>query len=634
MISTSTEFQTAASATVRKPKAKLDIIWTSQEEDSSITVTSTDGNRASNFDQISDGITDTIKKWAHLDGLIKADGGYKLMPDPYDSGILEQVGWYGSTRCNASATWTAGFPSLTMEFDARPVISLFVAGDNYWNEYPVDFTIELYAGLSLEYTETVTDNSLLRWSKEIVSEALTSITKMVLTITEWSTANKIVKISEFYTDFLQTMTGDEIVSMNLLEERVIGDGSLPVGNISSNELDLTLNNVAITVQGTEIIDPFFPNNTSSIFYELIRKNRRVEPYLGFDVLYERGFVTPDGTDDYVTTNCNPSASMTKTFAWFYNSASFANGIVFGNYTSGTVYEWLYHYNNTIRYMKRNAGDSDYQTVLSATTPVTDGAWHSIVVVIDLSQAVVASRCRMWFDGVEKTMLVSANPLDQTPYSSTNGYSLFARNSVTGYTDFLPTQDIKHVIYAEEAWDQTKINRFHAENIQAADTEMWLKCNDASGNLIDSSGNGNDGVPTNTDSTFYNPSYSVTEYVKMGVFWTGDWTVNEQDYTASVSCRDRMERLRKAEYKTSTLFENATLYDIAISVLNHAKANIPMPDLTWSIDTELQDYTIAYAWFPKQDYFKTIKQIVEACMGQAYMSKEDVLIIEGPGALTT
>jgi hypothetical protein len=90
---------------------------------------------------------------------------------------------------------------------------------------------------------------------------------------------------------------------------------------------------------------------------------------------------------------------------------------------------------------------------------------------------------------------------------------------------------------------------------------------------------------------------------------------------------------KAEYKTSTLFENTTLYDIMDNILNHAKTNIPMTGLVWEIDEELQDYTIDYAWFPRQSYFATIKQIVEACMGQAYMSKEDVLIIEGPSALS-
>ncbi len=376
--------------------------------------TISDVNRAANLSQLHDSNSDVLKRWAHLDGAIKADGVYKLMPNPETSGPKEQVGWYGTQRCGSLGTWTITTdPQIIMEFDARPVILLFVAGDTYLNEYPINFTITIYAGAVLQHTETVTGNTLVKWSKDVSSLSLASITKMILTINKWSTANRVVKISEFYTAFLQTFTGAEIVSMNLLEERVIGDGSLPIGNISSNELDLALNNVAITVNSTEVIDPFFPGNAASVYYELIRKNRRVEPYIGF---------------------------------------------------------------------------------------------------------------------------------------------------------LLPSGSI--------------------------------------------------------------------EYVKLGVFWTGDWTVNEQDYAASVSCRDRMERLRKAEYKTSTLFEDTTLYDIVVNILNHARTNIPMSDLTWRVDTELQNYTIAYAWFPIQSYFTTIKQIVEACMGQAYMSKTDVLIIEGPSALSS
>jgi len=412
MLSVSENFHLAAKATTRQVKAKIDIIWTAPSEDTSITVTTNGTNRAANLPQVYDGVSDIPKPWAHLDGTIKADGNHRLMPNPASVESQEQVGWYGSVRSNASAEWATN-PELTMEFDARPVISLYVAGDTYYNEYPVDFTLELYAEASLEYTETVTGNTLLKWSKNVSDQSLASITKIILTISKWSAAARIVKISEVYTSFYQTFSGDEIVSMNLLEERVIGDGSLPIGNISSNECDITLNNVKINVSGTDIIDPFFPSNTNSLYYELIKKNRRVEPYLGY--------LLDDGS---------------------------------------------------------------------------------------------------------------------------------------------------------------------------------------------------------------------IEYIKLGVFWTGDWSVNEQDYTASVSCRDRMELLRKAEYTRSPLFESSNLYDIAQSVLEHAKANIPMASLTWQIDTELQNYTMDYAWFPKQTYFKTIKQIAEACMGQAYMSKNDVLIIEGPGALSS
>jgi hypothetical protein len=123
-----------------------------------------------------------------------------------------------------------------------------------------------------------------------------------------------------------------------------------------------------------------------------------------------------------------------------------------------------------------------------------------------------------------------------------------------------------------------------------------------------------------------PDESV-EYLTLGKFWTGDPKVSERSPSISFSCRDRMELLRKAEFEGSEVYENATLYDLAETVLNHAIVNIPMTDLVYSISTALQDIIIPYAYFPKQTYFETIRQIAEACAGRAYMGRDDVLYIE-------
>ena len=121
-----------------------------------------------------------------------------------------------------------------------------------------------------------------------------------------------------------------------------------------------------------------------------------------------------------------------------------------------------------------------------------------------------------------------------------------------------------------------------------------------------------------------------EYIPLGTFWTGDWSAEEQESTVSTSARDRMELLRAAICSTLPVYESVTLYDLAENLLNNAKTAIPMPDLTWEIDVALQLITVPYGYFPRQDYFACIKQLVTACMGQAYMSRGDVLIITGPG----
>jgi hypothetical protein len=231
---------------------------------------------------------------------------------------------------------------------------------------------------------------------------------MILDVKKWSAPNRVAKIVDFYTSLQDTFYSDNIKSISLLEERILADGSLPIGNISCNEVDIELGNIELKLSETEkIIDPFFPENPNSEYSQLIKPNRKIIPYIGLRL--------PNGID---------------------------------------------------------------------------------------------------------------------------------------------------------------------------------------------------------------------EYIKLGTFWTGDWNFNESSPTITVTARDRMELLRNAEFSTSILYEDKTLYELMVAVLEHAKDNIPMQDLSYIISDDLKKYIIPYAWFPVSSYFNAIKTIVEACMGQAYMSRDDVLTIEG------
>lgn len=402
-------FNTAATATVREVVPIVEIVWSSPFIDPAITAAVNDENRGAIVPQVHDGTRNIIQRWAHLDGVMKVDGTYHPAPDPGNPGISpsNQLGWYGATRCGAASVWVTD-PELTLTFDVRPLSSILVVGDAVYREYPEEFDVQVYEGMTLAYTANVTGNTDVEWSLDVSAEGLISVTKMILIIKKWSAPFRIVKIAEFYTIYKETYTGDHVAGMSLLEERVIEDGSLPIGNISANELDLSLNNIEITVNDVTIIDPFFPSNPNSPYHGVLTKNRKVTPSLGFKL--------------------------------------------------------------------------------------ENGAY---------------------------------------------------------------------------------------------------------------------------------------EYVKLGTFWTGDWAVTEQSPVANVSCRDRMELLRRAEYKGSPLLIDTDLHALATEVLTSARDTIPMPDLQWDISTDLQSFTLPYGWFSKTNYFQAIRTIAEACMGQAYMSRDDILIIEGP-----
>lgn len=120
---------------------------------------------------------------------------------------------------------------------------------------------------------------------------------------------------------------------------------------------------------------------------------------------------------------------------------------------------------------------------------------------------------------------------------------------------------------------------------------------------------------------------TTEYVKMGSFWTTQWEINEDAFSASIVARDRMELLRNNEFVTNEILENYNLSEIAEYVLNHAKINIPLNDLEWSISSALESYTVEYCWFGKVTYMEALQKIAAACMGRVYMSRDDVVTFE-------
>lgn len=406
------DVSTACEKVIRKFHGKVEITWTDPYIDASIAVSANDENyvhslcdsieQAANLKEI------IPKKWAHLDGNIKANGTYYPMPGTNLTAANNEIGWWGGIRCNSNGEWAAN-PILTVIFASRAIHAINVIGNNYLGEYPVSFIVRIYT-LSGDVvpvlTETVTNGVGAGWSRsKVIDTDATAVKwikalnpvigtaqKMELEIVKWSTGFRVVKIAEFYTSIVTTYTDDDILSLKLTEESDIAEGTIPIGNISCNELDLKLQNID---------DQFFIGNTDSPIYTLLKKNRRIRAWIGIEI--------------------------------------------------------------------------------------ADGS---------------------------------------------------------------------------------------------------------------------------------------TEYKLLGTFFSGDWDASELATFARTSARDRMELLRTSDFEISELYENITLYDLAVEVLDDAV--IKIPDLVYNIDITLDDFTLPYAWFKKQSYFQCIKDIVGACMGRAYMDRNDVL----------
>jgi len=267
MIPTSQKFQDEIRAPIRDVYAKIQIDYSDPELDQSIDIFVNEMANISFPNQVADGVENVIGKIASLDGSWEL-GEYILAPTTELEG---QMGWWGKQLSNSNGDFTAPYPTLTATFISRPIWQLKVVGDNQRGEYPVNFNIKLYnESNSLLYTETVTNNILISWNKKLDTE-ITGVTKMILEITKWSHPNRQVKITEFFTSIQETYEGTDIISINLLEEREVSHGSLPVGNISSNEIEIKLNNES---------RKFDTGNRQSPLYGLIKANRKIRAWIG------------------------------------------------------------------------------------------------------------------------------------------------------------------------------------------------------------------------------------------------------------------------------------------------------------------------------------------------------------------
>jgi hypothetical protein len=254
----------------RQVLARAVIDYTDPFIDQSLEISASEQANVSYPEQTADSVQEATHKWASLDGSWTLDGTYHLAPPP-EKLAQYQFGWWGKQLAGTGGAFSAPYPALTVTHLPRPIHTLRVIGDTARGEWPVDFTIKLYAqNEAILYTETVTGNTQVNWSKTLAVPVL-DVAKQVLTVTRWSHAGRQVKIIEFFTSIREVYETGDLVSIRLLEEREASQGSLPVGNISSNEITLALNNED---------KKFDIDNENSPLKNLLKPNRRIQVWLG------------------------------------------------------------------------------------------------------------------------------------------------------------------------------------------------------------------------------------------------------------------------------------------------------------------------------------------------------------------
>lgn len=268
MYPVSQEFIEKVRANTRKIYGRIAIDYTDPSIDQSVEVETNENANISYPNQVIDNVKDPAAKYASLDGSWILGEGYVLAPLPEEASV-RQMGWWGSRLAGVGGVFSVPYPTLAVTFNPRPITKLQAVGDSQRQEWPVDFDINLYSGVNIVYTEIVIDNDVIEWKKTL-DEPETEITKIELVVKKWSHADRQAKILEFFTSVQETYEGEDIISIDLIEEKETGAG-LPVGHISSNEIAIKLNNVS---------RKFDVGNKQSPVYQLLKPNRRIRAWVG------------------------------------------------------------------------------------------------------------------------------------------------------------------------------------------------------------------------------------------------------------------------------------------------------------------------------------------------------------------
>lgn len=269
MIATSDKYKVAIGKEKRVVKSRVIIDYSDPFLDNSVTFNTSLSASISHVNQVADVMDITSGKIASLDGSWVLDGSYVSAPI---DGIMRQMGWWSANLSDINGSFSED-TFIEVEFSKRSIRTLRVCGDTSRQEWPVDFNILLYSSSNLVHTESVTNNDLVQWKKEI-DTPFSDITKMRLNILKWSHPGRQAKIIEFFTSLQIVYEGSDVISMDVLEEMESSSGSLPIGNISANEVDIKLYNRN---------NLFDFGNESSFLNGMLKPNRRVRPFAGLQV---------------------------------------------------------------------------------------------------------------------------------------------------------------------------------------------------------------------------------------------------------------------------------------------------------------------------------------------------------------
>jgi hypothetical protein len=285
----------ACEADDRRVHAKAKITFTDPlKVDPSLSFSSSGTAHGTEEKQVADSVMGSVYKWFSL--------ANNLLDSTFHP-LGRSVGWWSDVLSDGGGEFD---PVVTLTIEMNPTIisHLLVYGDDKLGNYPIDFTVSLYDDEDLLlHEEPITNNDHYDWELELETP-IEDVAKIVLEVTKISLPDMPAMITEMYPAYSELYEDDEIILLNILEERSYQGGTLPIGNVSANQCTLQLLNI------DNKFTAFNPNSPAAA---LLKKNRKLEIWLGVEVPYGGEIVwEPMGvfyTQDWNAPNDQPFAEV-------------------------------------------------------------------------------------------------------------------------------------------------------------------------------------------------------------------------------------------------------------------------------------------------------------------------------------
>jgi hypothetical protein len=260
-----TNMHSVMKAPCRTIHGKVRVTYSNPLIDASLNNISSGTSYGADIDQITNGILQSnLNYFALFDNVL--DGTYK----PIDE--TTEIGWVSTSLADEEGVLVDN-TYLEVQVLPRLLTSLIISGDAIKNNYPVDFTIDISTVTTGIHTVTITGNTevVLR----VPIEDIPDIESVKLTITKVSQPLFPATIVEVSIVSVSNYADKDLIDISFLEELSYSDDIGLLGGLSANELQVTFSNID---------NSFYYNSLTSLIANQLKKNRKIEAWLGAEVL--------------------------------------------------------------------------------------------------------------------------------------------------------------------------------------------------------------------------------------------------------------------------------------------------------------------------------------------------------------